>query len=274
MRGCHGRGPLALASLPSSTTPPARDQPQLCSTSTYLDFLAHLSRHPRRQRSGARLRLPPLVPTTTSTADPISPTTLLSFASALGTSLLLIKDDFRHRSCYLLGPYLSRDLRHHSSVEASEVAALLRRLEQICHIRCLPTDACTFYKTVEHTLRPDYLTASGPVLYSPVPVYKLLRARISQGWGSLRLALRSIMPQPSPPATPPFDAVTSQPSQPSPPPQAPSLIASNTAAGSKRKRVTEKKFYAVKEGKSPGIYNAWDECLAQVRGHKGALCKF
>jgi len=46
----------------------------------------------------------------------------------------------------------------------------------------------------------------------------------------------------------------------------------NTVAGTKRKRTTERKFYAVKEGKRPGIYETWNECLAQVRGHKGALC--
>lgn len=43
--------------------------------------------------------------------------------------------------------------------------------------------------------------------------------------------------------------------------------------GQKRKRATEQKFYAVKEGKVPGIYETWNECLSQVRGHKGALCK-
>jgi Caulimovirus viroplasmin len=57
----------------------------------------------------------------------------------------------------------------------------------------------------------------------------------------------------------------------SPAPSLP-LVANNTAAGTKRKRVVERKFYAVKEGKTPGIYNTWDECLTQVRGHRGALC--
>lgn len=52
----------------------------------------------------------------------------------------------------------------------------------------------------------------------------------------------------------------------------PGLSNTNTAAGTKRKRAAERKFYAVQQGKAPGIYDTWDECLAQVRGHKGAIC--
>jgi hypothetical protein len=48
---------------------------------------------------------------------------------------------------------------------------------------------------------------------------------------------------------------------------------SNQTAGQKRKRPTDKKFYAVKSGKAPGVYETWNECLNQVRGQKGALCK-
>jgi ribonuclease HI len=44
-------------------------------------------------------------------------------------------------------------------------------------------------------------------------------------------------------------------------------------AGQKRKRPTEKKYYAVKVGKEPGVYDTWDQCLAQVTGQKGASCK-
>lgn len=33
------------------------------------------------------------------------------------------------------------------------------------------------------------------------------------------------------------------------------------------------KFYAVKVGKTPGIYNTWDECKANVDGYSGALYK-
>lgn len=32
-------------------------------------------------------------------------------------------------------------------------------------------------------------------------------------------------------------------------------------------------YYAVKEGKNPGIYNSWAECEAQVKGVKGAKYK-
>lgn len=33
------------------------------------------------------------------------------------------------------------------------------------------------------------------------------------------------------------------------------------------------KFYAVKVGKNPGIYNTWDECSKQVIGYSGAVYK-
>lgn len=33
------------------------------------------------------------------------------------------------------------------------------------------------------------------------------------------------------------------------------------------------KYYAVKKGKNPGIYNTWDECKAQVDGFSGAVYK-
>jgi ribonuclease HI len=33
------------------------------------------------------------------------------------------------------------------------------------------------------------------------------------------------------------------------------------------------KFYAVKNGRNPGIYNTWDECKAQVDGFSGAVYK-
>ncbi|KAK5045017.1 hypothetical protein LTR84_010165 [Exophiala bonariae] len=52
----------------------------------------------------------------------------------------------------------------------------------------------------------------------------------------------------------------------------PGLPSTNTTAGTKRKRTAERKFYAVQQGKKTGIYDSWDECLAQVRGHKGAIC--
>jgi ribonuclease HI len=53
----------------------------------------------------------------------------------------------------------------------------------------------------------------------------------------------------------------------------PALQANNAVAGSKRKRPSEKKVYAVKEGRIPGVYSTWNECLDQVRGHRGAEFK-
>ena len=31
------------------------------------------------------------------------------------------------------------------------------------------------------------------------------------------------------------------------------------------------KYYAVKNGKVPGIYNTWDECKENIHGFKGAI---
>lgn len=54
-------------------------------------------------------------------------------------------------------------------------------------------------------------------------------------------------------------------------------VASTTSnsASLKRKRpgVDGVKYYAVREGRKPGVYATWDECLSQIKGHKGALCE-
>ena len=34
-----------------------------------------------------------------------------------------------------------------------------------------------------------------------------------------------------------------------------------------------KKFYAVKNGKTPGIFETWDECKKSVDGYSGAVFK-
>lgn len=47
----------------------------------------------------------------------------------------------------------------------------------------------------------------------------------------------------------------------------------NVAAGTKRKREQGPKFYAVHAGIRPGVYHSWNDCLAQVKGFKGALFK-
>ena len=33
------------------------------------------------------------------------------------------------------------------------------------------------------------------------------------------------------------------------------------------------KYYAVKNGRKPGIYSSWDECKKQVEKFKGAIYK-
>ncbi|KAJ5216910.1 Ribosomal protein L9/RNase H1 N-terminal [Penicillium chermesinum] len=43
------------------------------------------------------------------------------------------------------------------------------------------------------------------------------------------------------------------------------------SAGTKRKREDGDKFYAVKVGHKPGIYNNWPDCLAQITGFKKAI---
>ena len=37
--------------------------------------------------------------------------------------------------------------------------------------------------------------------------------------------------------------------------------------------MSKKKYYAVKVGKTPGIYLTWADCSAQVTGYKGAKLK-
>ena len=37
--------------------------------------------------------------------------------------------------------------------------------------------------------------------------------------------------------------------------------------------MAKKKYYAVKKGKSPGVYGTWNACKAQVDGFSGALYK-
>ena len=37
--------------------------------------------------------------------------------------------------------------------------------------------------------------------------------------------------------------------------------------------MAKKKYYAVKKGKTPGIYRSWDDCKAQTEGYSGAIYK-
>lgn len=64
---------------------------------------------------------------------------------------------------------------------------------------------------------------------------------------------------------------TTTPSPSPAPTMKPSPAAS--AAGAKRKRNTPGKYYAVKKGYRPGVYFEWNDCLTQVTGYKGAVCK-
>ncbi|KAK5737035.1 hypothetical protein LTR17_006996 [Elasticomyces elasticus] len=45
------------------------------------------------------------------------------------------------------------------------------------------------------------------------------------------------------------------------------------STGAKRKRDAQLKFYAVKVGKTPGIYHTWAECLDQVKGFPKSVFK-
>lgn len=52
------------------------------------------------------------------------------------------------------------------------------------------------------------------------------------------------------------------------------VATSNASSGTKRKRAGEPRFYAVQAGRKPGVYSNWNDCLAQVKGFKGAVCAF
>ncbi|KAK7711707.1 hypothetical protein SLS57_008000 [Botryosphaeria dothidea] len=51
------------------------------------------------------------------------------------------------------------------------------------------------------------------------------------------------------------------------------VATSNASSGTKRKRAGEPRFYAVQAGRKPGVYSNWNDCLAQVKGFKGAVYK-
>lgn len=60
---------------------------------------------------------------------------------------------------------------------------------------------------------------------------------------------------------------------PSPTPAPASKPSPASTAGTKRKRGSTAKYYAVKAGYQPGVYHEWRDCLAQITGYKGAVCK-
>ncbi|KAI9845791.1 MAG: hypothetical protein M1838_001529 [Thelocarpon superellum] len=57
------------------------------------------------------------------------------------------------------------------------------------------------------------------------------------------------------------------------PTRSPSPVSIASSAGTKRKRGTEPKFYAVRVGHHPGVYHRWHDCLEQVKGFKNATFK-
>ncbi|GES60412.1 ribonuclease H [Aspergillus terreus] len=58
---------------------------------------------------------------------------------------------------------------------------------------------------------------------------------------------------------------------PSPTPAPASKPSPASTAGTKRKRGSPAKYYAVKAGYQPGVYYQWRDCLAQITGYKGAV---
>lgn len=69
---------------------------------------------------------------------------------------------------------------------------------------------------------------------------------------------------------PEFDTMKGTTPSPSPVPKA----SASPTAGTKRKRADgDAKFYGVKVGFTPGIYDNWPDCLAQITGYKKAICE-
>ncbi|KAL9101525.1 MAG: hypothetical protein Q9163_003221 [Psora crenata] len=52
-----------------------------------------------------------------------------------------------------------------------------------------------------------------------------------------------------------------------------SQAATTASTGTKRKRSSDPKFYAVRVGRRPGVYSTWADCIKQVKGFKKALFK-
>jgi Caulimovirus viroplasmin len=107
----------------------------------------------------------------------------------------------------------------------------------------------------------------------------LAGALFFQGGQRLSILLaRSVLCHHRPPFNPLFTVPsimnTSTPPSPSPAPAKGSPARSTASAGTKRKRTAGSKYYAVKAGFQPGVYYNWNECLLQVTGFKGAVCKF
>ncbi|KAF7512940.1 hypothetical protein GJ744_012043 [Endocarpon pusillum] len=48
-------------------------------------------------------------------------------------------------------------------------------------------------------------------------------------------------------------------------------VTSNGTSHKRKRPGDAPKYYAVREGRIPGVYTTWEECLNQIKGHKGAL---
>jgi hypothetical protein len=51
------------------------------------------------------------------------------------------------------------------------------------------------------------------------------------------------------------------------------LVTMSTASKKRKLGEDVQKFYAVKAGKTPGVYLSWAECQENTTGFKGAVCK-
>jgi hypothetical protein len=51
------------------------------------------------------------------------------------------------------------------------------------------------------------------------------------------------------------------------------LVTMSTASKKRKLGEDVQKFYAVKAGKTPGVYLSWAECQDNTTGFKGAVCK-
>ncbi|KAL5338445.1 hypothetical protein BJX70DRAFT_367068 [Aspergillus crustosus] len=70
-----------------------------------------------------------------------------------------------------------------------------------------------------------------------------------------------------------YDVMNEPTPSPTPAPASKPAKSPPSTAGTKRKRGAAGKYYAVKVGYQPGIYYEWKDCLAQITGFKGSVCK-
>lgn len=54
----------------------------------------------------------------------------------------------------------------------------------------------------------------------------------------------------------------------------PQASPATTKAYKRKRKPGEERFYAVRSGRTPGIYTTWQETREQIDGFAGAVCKF